>query len=109
VPEEPVPTTITEKVRSSVRSEVRDRFEDFMQKGTAEEVRMMEKLFVDYDSNACIETAARGAQEIVLASCMDRLMSSYSHLRVKVPESMFLLVVQLVAARQKIEESEECA
>jgi len=100
--------TVAEKVRHSVRDEVRTQFGDFMGSASPEELYLMRDIFRDRGGDGCIADGS-AVQEIPLARAIEGTIGSWGTTHIKIQEKMVPLIEQLVAARQQIEEAEECA
>ncbi len=106
--DEPVPKTISQAIRCQTRDSVRHGFEDFMGNASPEELILMRNIFQERDSYHYMADG-NPVQEIYLAAAFESATGSWGTTHVKIPSKMVPLIEQLVAARQKIEEEEECA
>jgi hypothetical protein len=107
-PEEPTPKTLTEKIRYQTRDTVRTLFEDFMGSASPEELSLMRDIFTERDSYH-LPADSNPVQEIYLATAIESATGGYGATHIKVPRKMVPLIEKLVAARQEIEQKEECA
>jgi hypothetical protein len=105
---EPTPKTLTERIRQSTRNEVQHLFGEFLGGAAPEELYLMREILQERDS---YHRFADGSvvQEIYLGTAIQSAIGSYGNTHIKVPQKMVPLIEKLVAARQEIEEEEECA
>jgi len=114
-PKEPAPSkepslkTITDRVRFSVRNQVREALDDFLGDALPEELYLMRDILSTRESThktAGFDTV----QEIYLARAIGEATGgSYWTTYLKAPAKMVQLIRQLVDARKTIEKAEESA
>jgi hypothetical protein len=105
----PQPKSFAGHLNLRVQDQVRRSFEDFMSDATPHELMMIRDMLAERNNDVPLLANGEAVEEVPLAAAIDSMLRRYDHTYVRVPDETVKLVRELVATRQQLEKSEDCA